>query len=357
MNQFSPDAPESAGQPFGTLIHVGQPKTATTFLQLFLFNQHSQVTYLGKIEGRETTFCSGEIANVARCLRQPTHPGYRQEHDECREILARIREPEKLMIFSDEAYTYGPLHIKQKQAELFGQFFGNSRILLTVREPLSLMESLYLQELRGYHYHKMSYKRLIKQFGAPPRYFSVEDWLEANWNFPNRGAFSHLLVADTAEAYADIFGKENVMIRLYEELKQDNLAFVRRLSEEIGIDAVESERLCENQNASKNARWKEAHVERLKLFNRSPLLRWKYRYLKTPNDLKRFLGVLGPDQIVDSPNARAEFPPEWRERILQIGSEQFTRLKANWEIPFERYRYHVTDQSERTDSGGNREAA
>jgi hypothetical protein len=332
------------------------PKTATTFLQSYLFHRHSQVNYLGKNEGLPR-FCSPQIEQTVRCLRDPAHPGLFQFHDQCRDAVARIGKGGKITVFSDEAFTYGNRDIKHKQAELFKSFFGTCRILLTIREPLSLMETLYLQELRGYHYNKSVYRRLVKIFGAPPRFFSIEDWLDANWSFPQHGAFSHLQMGETAEAYAEVFGKENVLIKPYEAFKQDNLAFVRRLSEEIGIDAAESEQLCANQNTSKNSRWKQIHVDRLKQFNRSPLLRWQYRWFKNVRDLKQFLGVMGPDKLIDSPMARAEIPTVWRERILQIGREQFTRLKRRWDLPLENFGYPVSDDSQDGHSVSDHRAA
>jgi hypothetical protein len=332
------------------------PKTATKYLQNFLFHRHPQVTYLGKSEGPHQ-FCSPEMDQVVRCLRQPTHPGLRPYHDKCREILARIREPGKIMVFSNEAFTCGRRVLKQKQAELFGKFFGEFRVLLTIREPVSMMESLYLQELRGYHMNTAAYQRLVKRFGAPPRFFPIEEWLEANWSFPYHGAFSYLESADTVEAYAEVIGDQHILILTYEEMKRDNLAFVRRLSRQIGLDADESERLCKNRDTSKNFRWTQRQVERLKRFNSSLFLRWQYRLFKNTEQLGQFIGLKGPNLIVDAPRASVEFPPVWRERILQIGREQHTRLKARWDLPLEKFGYPVTGHSYDTHVESIRKAA
>lgn len=324
------------------LIHLGMPKTATTFLQSFVFALHSEVKYLGKFEG-EKHFCSPAMQQAVRCLRQPTHPKLRSHYGNSRREIERQQLPGKLTVFSDEAFTFGSRSIKAEQAKRFRDFFGDCRILLTIREPLSLMETLYFQELRGFNYNKSIYLRFLKPFGHPPRYFSLEEWLELVWSFPHHGAFSHLNVADTVEAYADVFGAENVMVGVYEELKRDNLAFVRRLSEDIGVDPDESVRLCENANRKKNARWLEGHVERLKQFNDSRLLYWKYRLLKSRRQFKEFLGTLGPNEIVDSPTARAEFSPEWKERILAIGREQFSQLDERWNLNLSEYGYPVSN--------------
>ncbi|HSG69051.1 MAG TPA: hypothetical protein VLA12_01475, partial [Planctomycetaceae bacterium] len=186
------------------------------------------------------------MGQVVHCLRQPTHPGLRQYHERCREVVAEVREPGKVMIFSDESFTAGRRLVKQKQAELFENFFGEFRMLLTLREPLSQMESLYLQELKAYNMRPENHPRLIKRFGAPPRFFSAEEWLDANWSFPNHGLFSHLNVAETAEFYAEVVGKDNVLIQIYEEMKKDNIGYIRHLSQVIGIDSDESQQLCEN---------------------------------------------------------------------------------------------------------------
>ncbi|MBD3675219.1 MAG: hypothetical protein HUJ26_17005 [Planctomycetaceae bacterium] len=230
-------------------------------------------------------------------------------------------------------------------------------MLFVIREPVSFMESLYLQELRGYHYHPAMYERFLKTFGKPPHYFSIEEWLQAVWSFDHHGAFSHLRVADTAQAYADVFGADNVVIMPYEEMKRDNRAFLVRLSQLIGIDAEESLRLCEDQPATRNARWLEAHVERLQEFNRSPLLRWQYRYLKSFQDFKRYLGVMGPDKIVDSPSARATIPAEWKKKILAFTAPQLDAIDSQWNLSLEQYGYVVSETETSTQAATHSKAA
>lgn len=347
MNQLVPHTHAKAMPQRTPLIHLGMPKTATTFLQSFLFARHSEVTFLGKFEG-ETHFCSPAMQQAVRCLRQPTHSKLRSHYGGSRIEIERLRSLGKLMVFSDEGFTFGCRSIKEEQAKRFRDFFGDCRILLTIREPLSLMETLYFQELRGFNYNKSTYRRFLKPLGHPPRYFSVDEWLELTWGFPHHGAFSHLNVADTAEAYAEVFGAENVMVRVYEELKRDNLAFVRRLSEDIGVNPDESRELCEDADRGKNARWLVAHVERLKEFNHSRWLYWKYRLLKSRQEFKGFLGALGANEIVDSPTARADFPSEWKERILEIGRQQFARLAEHWNLNLSEYGYSVSNDHETT---------
>lgn len=230
-------------------------------------------------------------------------------------------------------------------------------MLLTVREPISQMESLYLQELKSYNIHPERNPRLIKRFGAPPRFFSAEEWLDANWSFPNHGLFSHLNVGETAESYADVVGNDNVLIQIYEEMKKDNIGYIRHLSHVIGIDSDESQQLCDNQDTAKNSRWNQHQVERLKRFNSSKFLHWYYRLLRNREQLAHFLGLRGPNLIVDSPRASVEFPPIWRERILQIGREQLTRLKTRWDLPLEKFGYPLSDYSCDTSVGSIRKAA
>ncbi|HSG69240.1 MAG TPA: hypothetical protein VLA12_02435, partial [Planctomycetaceae bacterium] len=79
--------------------------------------------------------------------------------------------------------------------------------------------------------------------------------------------------------------------------------------------------------------------------------------LRNRKQLAHFLGLRGPNLIVDSPRASVEFPPIWRERILQIGREQLTRLKTRWDLPLEKYGYSLSGHSCDTSVGSIRKAA
>lgn len=330
-----------------TLIHLGMPKTATTFLQMYLFAQHSQVSYLGKFEG-ESLFVTPAIKRLAKCLRQPRPFHNRRQFPELSRKVDELRASGKLLVFSDEGFTYSGRDNKRAQAETMRQVFGDAKILITIREPLSFMETLYLQELRGYHYHPSSYKRLTRKFGMPPRHFDIDPWMDNAWSCNHHGAFDHLMVYDTAEAYADVFGEQNVLVKVYEEMKGANIPFVRQLSAEIGIDADESERLTASQGASKNIRWLQGTVDRLKTFNSSPLKRWNYRWFKSTRQLKEYLGVSGPNQIVGSPVARAPISPRWRERIVEIARDQYGRIAGRWNLPLEAFGYPIAPSATET---------
>ncbi len=323
-----------------TLIHLGMPKTATTFLQNELFADHSAITHLGKRQGNPH-YQSPVIDHLVWCLRHPSHRLRGPIINEARQEIRQLREPSKRMVLSDEAFTYGGRENKLDQAEAIRNVFGDCQILLTIREPISFIETFYLQELRGYHYHRQVYGRLVKHFGEPPRCFGIDEWLSHSWSYKHRGAFDHLMTYETASVYAEVFGDENIIIKPYEALAQDTPGFVRRLSQDLGIDPDESLRICHNRPATKNERWLQAHVDRLKEFNRSLMLRWQYRYFKSTSQLRQFIGAAGPNAIKDSPRARVEIPEPWRQRVIEIGSEQNSRLAARWQLPLAEFGYAV----------------
>lgn len=345
MAHPSPIPTRHAADAPGCLIHIGMPKTATTMLQHAVFEHHPDVTYLGKFEGHPNYRDEDLDGFVRRRFRLPGNPQAR-----CfRDLAARIddyRRQERVVVFSEEAFTGGDIELKRRQAEGFRRTFGEARILMTIREPLSFMEALYFQELKGFQFKPQKYQRLRKHFGHPPRYFDINQWLGCLWTRQSRSSLTHLAVADTAEVYADVFGRENVHILIFEDLKVNAERFLTDVSRVAGICPEESCRL--GSQRSKNVRWRESQIARLKSFNDSFIRRAQYRWIKSKRELKEALGLAGtlPDDA--SPTARAALSEEWREKLLDVARPQFERLGQEWQLPLHDYGYPVPSTGETT---------
>lgn len=321
------------------LLHLGMPKTATTMLQQCLFAEHPQVDYLGNYKGRPEINCH----QTARFIKKTKNPNavvstnlINAVHDE----LQLKRRSNKTLVISKEGLTAGSLEKRRWQAIRFREAFGECHILITTREPLSFIEALYFQQLKGFHRNRMNYRVLRKRYGLPPCYFDINSWLDTLAAMPCCGGLAHLEFADTAEIYSDVFGRENVHVVPYELLKRDADKFVCEVARAAGINAGNAIQLCQGQ--SLNVRWSEKNIEKLKQVEKTFLERWRYRFSgHRPIVLNRMIGVSGHPAADTSPKAKATISPQWVERITEIGRHQTRKILGKWDLPLVEFNYPV----------------
>ena len=321
-------------------LHLGMPKTATTCIQQHLFARHSQIEYLGKLltsphSGNEYLHAAVRAMNA-----HLTGNGDAPPEGRCRRQLGRLVRPAlaagRVPVWSREGNTFGSRRQKERQAGLLRRMWGPSRVLIFIRHPLTFVESIYFQKLKSFQMLKPAHAALTDRVGELPRYFDIETWLEVMWSLPPKGAMTHLLCADTANAYAAEFGRQNVHLFLFEQFAEDPPEVIRSMCRFIGIDAEEGVALLDGQRA--NDRWTVEQIERLKAIEGSPSESLRFRQ-GTWRDRRRMLGLEGPVPTAGTPRARAEIPPMWQERILQFAREDHRRLVDEWGLPLERYGY------------------
>ena len=323
-------------------LHIGMPKTATTTLQNTLFPRHSEVIYLGK-RSSDPKFADSAIETFYHQLGESPEAISDTLINDCRKRIEQLRQQAGLLVMSKESLTAAPLKKKRQQARRLRELFNEARILITIREPVSFMEAFYFQSLKGHLYNKVSRHLLVKHFGRPPGYFDFDEWLDLSWNLPGRGAFNHLEIADTVEIYAQEFGRENIVILPFEELKRDSTNFYRTLSDRIGINSDESISL--GRGETRNVRWNAETIRRLREMCDSRFLRWKHQLLGGKESLKKYLGVHEMASQSNSPKARAEISDVSRERILSVSRPQCERLVREWNVPLAEYGYPVETES------------
>ena len=297
-------------------LHVGLPKTATTLLQSSLFPVHSQVEYLGTWHTREyrrfSKFQNAVVQSAVAAADNRRAP--EQELDRCRqaidEQLAPARAAGKIPVFSWETLMDCRPDVREQRAVNWARAFGPCRVMITVRNPLSFVESMYFQLLRAENVGGAS-----RRFGGP-RYRTVDQWLDKAWDSRRMVPKTFLQYAETAQMYARIFGRESVGVFVFEEFPADPDRYIHSICRFLGIDGDESARLVRGQR--KGDRWTEGQIAALKRVSRSPWQSLKFR-LADRKRRREMLGItFAPPQ--DEPKAHAEFGTAWRKRI-----EDFTR--------------------------------
>jgi hypothetical protein len=154
-----------------TFIHLGLPKTATTCFQNHLFAQHSGIHYFGKFSSEK--FPAAVLpALVAKHLTpHPLEPGDIREKS-IREQLDYAAENQLIPVLSGEGLAGGESARKQQQARLFKKCFGECKIILFVREPVSFCKSWYAEMLKSFHIRDEEERRgWMKCMKEPPPLF------------------------------------------------------------------------------------------------------------------------------------------------------------------------------------------
>jgi sulfotransferase family protein len=166
-------------------IHVGFPKCGSTFLQSEVFD---------KIKDINAITVGGKNCKLPKCLSYMTYcqdPYFSPE-----KVAEELKEiPEEINGISNEGFT--SFVSPTIMANRLHQAFGDTKILIVLRNQKSILLSHYLHDIKiGY---ALSFEKWLKRLFNTLRYQSF--------------MYSH-----TINAYNKQFGKENVKVVLFEEL-------------------------------------------------------------------------------------------------------------------------------------------
>lgn len=320
------------------VIHIGMPKTATKTLQWRLFSQHSEIFYLGRFDGpqfkkehRRFQACRNQLVQSVMDEIAYTNVA-NPDFDKCRTLLTEALRPAveqaRVPVWSWESYSTDTLLRRRLRARNLKKVFGDAKILITLRHPVTLLESAYLQQLKRDNVGPGG------KIGRPPFYKSIANWLESEWD---REVRHHLEYAETIREYSNLFGIERMHVLLFEDLGRDSTAFFSQACAVLDVSAEEGLRLVAGERD--NSRWTQFQLDTLKKIHGSPWQSLKFRLAKTRQRRTMLgLGAYG-DPIVQGPKACLHIPPEWRTRILAATREGNRWLSSTFNLPLDRLGY------------------
>jgi hypothetical protein len=227
-------------------IHIGFPKTASSTLQRHLFARHSGLGYLGKP-------FSETLARVEESILTLDSNHFEERKADLQELvrgeIANVHHD--TLLISHEGFLrntrYGHHDLgttAQRLHKIFGECLGpdgSVQIIINLRKQPDLILSHYAHFVRGTQ----------DEFDA-----YVEECLRNTQN----NFLSSLFYGKLLSHYANLFGKDNLNIIVFECLQRDRGQFVGELSAILGIDADESLRLLEGKHQKKKAKLSDAYL-------------------------------------------------------------------------------------------------
>jgi hypothetical protein len=237
------------------VLHIGMPKTATTFLQRNVYRRHSDIESLRRLAGRDDSPENLHIFNLNSLSDDKFDPVATRYFYQQR--IQNSSRKCQLLSWEDLSQSKARVTYQQKAERLFS-VFGNSLFLVTIRNPLPLTYSLYSQWLRG-----------VSKPNSSRTYMKYNSWLKRHLKKIGRGEPSELMKlmqGDVVNAYAKFFGEGNARIFLYEQLVADKNAFGRNMAAAMGVDPDQFVQLMGNRPV--HQRLSVPHIKFIKHFKR-----------------------------------------------------------------------------------------
>ena len=208
------------------IFHIGMPKTATSYLQKN-FYPNLNLHYLGKHYDSKSR--DREFAKIFAELFAMQPFGDREK------IYNRIKEmmPNSGKILYSNELMSGTSRINFLNAYQISlhlkECFNNPKIIFVIRRQDSFIESIYRQAIRG------GYSGSIKSFINYKRG-------KYHRSSPGKGGWMDIYSLDYLswiEHYRNLFGEENILILPYERLKAEKEAFLKDITDFIGVEYIE----------------------------------------------------------------------------------------------------------------------
>jgi hypothetical protein len=211
------------------IIHIGYAKTGTTFLQQLVFPNLLGINYQHKLASKKALYPMIVFDSIDYDLAQV-------------EESLKSLENDQPMLLSEEQLTgsfYQNLACNRTAIAQGLKTLGFNKVIVTIRNQLDALPSLYAQ--------------YIHEGGVLPMhdFFSLD---EAFHRFNPTFNPGYLCYDRLIHRYHELFGKENVLILLNEELRSDPSGSRKRIADFCGADGVSDRTLTGRDNAALDRR-------------------------------------------------------------------------------------------------------
>jgi hypothetical protein len=302
------------------LIHIGYHKTATSWFQQRFY----PLVQNGVFVPRHL---------VRSALIEPTAFDFSPEraHDQ---LHAFARENGRLLLCEENISGYihnGGLGgmLSSEVARRLQATFPAARIIVFIRSQERLAAAAYAQYVHAGGTHGIKRYLGVKGNEGASKY----------WYKAPAFSFDHLAFKPLLERYAQLFKRSSVYVYCYEEFAEDGPKFIRRFSEEHGLDVDVAQLDFGRANVSLSSR--ELRILRLLnlLTDRSVpnkrsianLEGWYRNRWRALGWLQRFLGGFVSDDPLIAGELEAAIRSRFEENNRTLGQE--------WDLPLPRFGY------------------
>lgn len=207
-----------------TIIHIGYPKTASSWLQDEYFPKVKNCSVISR-------------KTIQHCFLEPG--AFEFDYDNTRNEFQKV--PGKHLILSDELLL-GRLRpggvkgfLTKEVANRLKEVFPEAQIIIFIRNQVDMIVSAYLQYVRsGGNYS-------ISKFMFPDNYKGSRS------NKLVLLGLDYFLYHHVINYYKSLFGEKQVHIFLYEDLESNSREFIKKFSEQfqlqVDIDKIEFKRV------------------------------------------------------------------------------------------------------------------
>lgn len=207
-------------------VHIGLPKTGTTYLQQVIFKHHPDICYLGKNSGHE------EVDKAISLITRQSSATFPTEQVEKSLRQGLETSQNRPALISEEDFSRYAFLDPELMAFRLRSAIGEFTPIYVIRNPIDWLQSMYFFRLENFQ---------------PDALRGGDFWLEKNINNRKVGSdTADLFYGRVAAAYKKISGSGKILIVCYEELKKDRDAYLRKFSEVIGMSPEKTIELADS---------------------------------------------------------------------------------------------------------------
>lgn len=208
------------------VLHVGWPKTATTSMQVALFEQSGRFNYLGK-SLPDHDFQSQEIHDLVWSCQMHGRAQWRDTRERLGSaITAAAARSRKLAVLSTENMIHPWSQSPDVVAARLKEIVPEARVVMVIREQVSLLRSWY--RWHGGYGQYLFLNKLIDEMCELP--LTLAEWMHFQFRAPDRNIIGCLDYDDVVAAYEEQYGAGQVHVLVYEQLIRDPDGFAGQLA-------------------------------------------------------------------------------------------------------------------------------
>ncbi|MCJ8329121.1 MAG: sulfotransferase domain-containing protein [Lentisphaeria bacterium] len=309
------------------LLHIGLQKTGSRTLQRALFFNHPQVHYLGKVEVNNSIKRGCVDDKTYRLLKSILWDLEKPMNTEStlsllNETLLPLISEDQVLVGSWESLASQGIKHHHEMLNRTQSIFGGCRIMITLRNPIFQIPSLYLQNLQG---NFLGRQKIRMRYRSN---IDIETWYKMRLAEKNSSLLNY---SDCIRKSIEQLGRENVGVFLFEELKENPKAYYQSICKFMGIDSDIGASLTQDEHF--NIRLSEMQVTYMHEIHSSFFKRGLNALLSRKSRRKGFSARAGGS------SAKAVLPDHLIKEVSNASREGHRWLVEKLDLPLEKYGY------------------